>query len=134
VTHSETQAFRYNRWDDISGDLVGVGAIYRVTKVKFQMTYVFADQHSQNKWDSEYSNFKARNENRDTHFNAWHTFEIRGFRSRKLALVGIDEPPCCLNLTWYFITSLILWGYCFRAWFHSISVKQRYKYIKRVKC
>jgi len=134
VTYRETQPFRYSEWDDISGELIGVGAKYRVTKVRFSKKYVFADEHTRNCWEAAYNDIQSRNRHRDVHMDAWHGFSINGYRGRMLAMVNPDEPPMCLKLVWYVLSSLVLFGYCFRSWFHSISTKQRFKYIKRVKC
>jgi len=134
VTYRETQPFRFTTWDDISGELIGVGAKYRVTKVRFSKKYVFADEHTRKCWEAAYADIQSRNRHRDTHMDAWHGFSINGYRGRMLAMVDPDDPPVCLEMVWYVLSSLVLLGYCFRSWFHNISTKQRFKYIKRVKC
>jgi len=134
VTYRETQPFRYNAWDDISGELVGVGLYYRVTKIRFSKIYVFADEHTQLCWSAAARDIQDRNRHRDTHMDFWHGYSINGYKGRKLALADPEKPPLGLNMSVYVLSSLFLFGYCFRSWFHSISTKQRFQYKKRVQC
>jgi len=134
VTYRETQPFRYRVWDDLSGELIGVGALYRVTKIRFGKSYVFAEQHTQQCWEAAKNDIQNRNRHRDSHMDFFHGFSLAGYRGRKLSLTDPDYPPTCLSLAWYCVCSVFFVGYCFRSWFHSISTKQRFMYKKRVQC
>jgi len=133
VTHRESQPFLYDCWDDISGELIGVGAIYRLTRVRFHKKFVFADAQTCQSWENEARAFQDRNRYRDVHMNFWHTLDIPDYIPRMLAIMGAKEDvPKCLGLSYFILWTIILCGYCYRSWFHSISTKQSYEYVKRI--
>jgi len=134
VTHRESQPFVYDCWDDISGELIGVGHLYRLTRVRFNKSFVFADDLTCRAWEEEARMIQDRNRHRDVHMDFWHTLEIPSFTPRMLAINGPQEDvPKCLGLGYYFVLSLFFCGYCYRSWFHSISTKQSYQFVKRIK-
>jgi len=133
VTYRESQPFHYDCWDDISGDLIGVGELYRLTRVRFHKTYVFADEHTREAWEAEARNIQDRNRCRDTHMDFWHCLDIPSYVPRMLAVPGNEpELPRGVGKNWYILSSLLLCGYCYRSWFHSISTRQSYDYVKRI--
>jgi len=134
VTHTESQPFGYDCWDDISGDLIGVGAMYRLTRIRFHKTYVFADEYTRYTWEAEARSIQDRNRFRDTHMDFWHCMDISGHTPRMLAINGNPEDvPKCLGKGFYVLWSFLLCGYCYRSWFHSISTRQTYEFVKRIK-
>jgi len=134
VTYRETQHFAYDCWDDISGELLGVGAIYRLTRIRYHKTHVFADENTCRAWEAEAQAIQNRNRHRDTHMSFWHSMEIQDYTPRMLAITGaMEDAPMCLGLGWYVVWSLVMFGYCYRSWFHCISTKQNYEYVKRIK-
>jgi len=134
TTYTETQPFRYDNWDDISGNIIGVGLLYKITKIRFSKTYIFSDSHTQDRWRAEYRDIQDRNRHRDQCMDAWHGFSIKGYKGRVLTLNDPDNPPPCMALWSYVLCSLSLVGYCYRVWFHSLCTKQRFCYVKRIKC
>jgi len=134
VTHRESEHFIYDCWDDVSGILIGVGDLYRLTRIRFHKTYVFADEHTQYAWEGQARAIQDRNRCRDTHMDFWHCLDIPGYEHRMLAVNGEkNDLPACLGIGWYSLCSLVFCGYIYRSWFNNISTRQSYEFVKRVK-
>jgi hypothetical protein len=134
VTYYGTEEFCYDYWDDISGQLLGVGELYRLTRVRFHRRFVFADQETQHAWEHQCRSFQHRHRHRDVEMTFWHTVGIHGYEPRLLAICGdAQDIPQCVGISWYSLCSLLFLGYFYRSWFHTISTRQSYEFIKRLK-
>eukprot|EP01124_Arcella_intermedia_P024716 TRINITY_DN4239_c0_g1_i3.p2 TRINITY_DN4239_c0_g1~~TRINITY_DN4239_c0_g1_i3.p2 ORF type:complete len:391 (+),score=20.68 TRINITY_DN4239_c0_g1_i3:40-1212(+) len=134
VTHRESEEFFYDIWDDVSGQLVGVGDMYRFTRVRFHKLYVFADEYTRGCWENHVQSIQHRNRHRDSHMDFWSTFDIPDYQDRLLAINGDNtDIPTCLGLGWYALCSIFFVGYIYRSWFHNLSTKQSYDFVKRIR-
>jgi len=132
VTHRASENLQFSTWNDVSGELKGVGTEYRMTRCRFKKSYMFADERSRDAYEYQWDYFKKTN-NRDTHMDAWIHFHINGYIARKLAIVGEHEMHCCVHLAWYLVSSLFLGSYIYRSWFQDMSVKQSFEFVKCIK-
>jgi hypothetical protein len=132
VTYREKSFFNFRQWDDISGDLRGLATIHNVTRLRFSKTYVFADDHTEHAYKHAAHEIQARNRHRDTYMDFSSGMDIRGYVDRMLCVRDRNRMHCCMNMGCFCLSSWFLCGYCYRSWFDSSTIKQRYKHIKRL--
>jgi hypothetical protein len=79
-TYSETDYFRYDAWDDISGEIKGLSATSEITRVRFSKCFVFADEKTRGKYVAAANSIQSRNRHRDTHMDFSSGFNVAGYR------------------------------------------------------
>jgi len=122
--------------------------------VRFSKVFAFADDRTRGKYQHAATDIQSRNRWRDTHMDFTSGFNVKGYRERKLCLRDPEQRPFwyvllfransalvihsrflnSMNMGWFCLASWLLSGYCFRSWLDASSVKQRFQYVKRVKC
>jgi len=133
VTHTESEYFRFNHFDDISGNVTTDILVFLATKVKFSKGWVFGDDRTRYMYEAQKSNFINRNKFRDSHFSSLDLFTIDGFVERKLCLVELSKRSNVMSYKHYLLFSLLLlcsWPY--RLWLEKKTVRSRYHFEKRI--
>jgi len=133
VTHSETEYFSYNNFDDISGNVTLDILVFIATKVKFSKNWSCGDERTRRIYEIQEVNFIERNKYRDTHFSSSNIFKIDGFEERKLCLVEMSRRSAIMTYGFYLLFSLLLlasWPY--RIWLEYKTVRARFHFHKRI--
>jgi len=131
-TWSATENFRFNHWSDASPALGGMGQ-FRLTKLKLNKRYVFANQFTKNEFNRQKVSFKENNR-RDTHQDFSESFIVPGFKDRLLCEAVKGDKPGCLNAEYYCLFHLLFLGPCYRWWFSSICGNKTQEIVKLFSC
>ncbi|KAL0488930.1 hypothetical protein AKO1_009098 [Acrasis kona] len=133
VTYTESERFEFRAHNDTSGVVSNELLTFNAIRIDFTKQWNAGDQMTADTYSSRYMNFKLRNQFRDTHFNAWETFDVPGFESKMLAIVDINKKNKMLSAGWYtFFTLLLLNSWAYRIWMDSVSVKAKYHFNKTI--
>lgn len=129
-THSASQHYRFDAWDDVSGKLPSL-TDYKLTKLTIGKQWMFADAFTEADYHQRRSWFIQFND-RDMHYDFSTKLRIPGHREKILAEVKPGSTPCFLNIGWYWMMNLLGLSLCFRWYFTSISGRRDFNLIKRI--
>ena len=130
VTHREEESVRFSRFDDTSGDLSNDIYKFQATRVSFSKNWNLANEATTKAYNTQKSNFQARNENRDRCFKFWESFEINNFKDKALSIVDLDKKSPYMSWIAYFLFSLFMLSWPYRKWFELKSVKGHFQFQK----
>merc|ERR1711964_831590 len=129
-THSASQHYRFDAWDDVSGKLPSL-TDYKLTKLTWGKQWMFADAFTEADYHQRRSWFIQFND-RDVSYDFSTKLKIPGHREKILAEVTPGATPCFLNIGWYWMMNLLGLSMCFRWYFSSVSGPRDFNLIKRV--
>jgi len=133
VTHTETEYFTYQNFDDISGHVTNDILVFIATKVKFSKAWSCGDDRTRQLYELAHFNFIERNKYRDSHFSSSNVFRVDGFHERKLCLVELSKRSNIMSYAHYLIYSLcLLCSWPYRMWLENKTVRSRYHFQKRI--
>merc|ERR1711900_799 len=129
-THSASQHYRFDAWDDVSGKLPSL-TVYKLTKLTIGKQWMFADAFTEADYNQRQSSFIRFND-RDMHYDFSTKLRIPGHRPKILSEVEPGNIPCFLSMGWYWLMNLVGLSLIFRWYFTSISGRRDFNLIKRI--
>merc|ERR1712096_136877 len=99
VTHTASRSYRYDAWDDVSGDLPPLDD-YKLTKLTIGKKWVFADAFTETDYYNRQTNWIIRND-RDVSYDFSTKLNIKGYTPKVLAEVQAGQTPCWLNRCYF---------------------------------
>jgi len=129
-THSASDNYRFDTWDDVSGKLPSLSD-YKLTKLTIGKQWMFADTFTAADYNQGKLRFIQLND-RDVSYDFSTTLEIPGYRPKVLAEVKPGSKPEFLTAGWYWFMNILGLGLIFRWYFTAISGQREFNLIKRV--
>lgn len=126
-THSASHSYELAGWRDTSKVLEPTS--HDIAKVEFDKTYEWRDPGAKAKHDAENAMWISMND-RDVHKDVSWTWGINGYKSRLVSVRDGAEVPCCFDIVWYVLFSLIGLSWFYRVYGSSITGKRAEGFVK----
>lgn len=126
-THSASHSYQLQGWRDDSNPLKPTS--HSIAKVAFSKDYKWRDPRAKQKHDGEKFAWIARND-RDTHKDFSWSWGIHGYKSHMIEVRAGEAVPCCFNLLWFWLFSLLGLSWIYRVWASSVTGKRNEGFLK----
>lgn len=129
-THSASKSYRYDSWDDVSGDLPPLEE-YKLTKLTIGKKWIFADDMTEEDYYSKQERFIRIND-RDVSYDFQVKYGLKHYLPKVLAEIVPGQTPCWLNRCCFTLWNLFCCSWAYRACFTAVSGARTFNIIKRI--
>ena len=132
VTFSETERFKFARWEDISEQLTDIIYQYQATRIDFSFAVDAGDGTTQKRYNTVKQNFITKNQKRDSNFDFNEYCRIDGFHPKMLSIVDLKKKSPLLHWSCYVALTLCGLSWPYRIWFDRKTVYGVFMFRKSV--
>ena len=132
ITHVASTTFDYTTSEDCSGDLGNVGTA-AIVKVSSNWSYRWADDYSRQVYEATRDAFYSYNRPMGEYMDTKEDRTLPGFEKKALLFVDPNKRPAYLQWQFYFLSTILMLGYFYEAWFERISGRASFDFIKVIR-
>lgn len=135
VTHRAREPFRYDGFDDLSGELSAEIYLHNACRIDFKHHWFVADDYTAREFDYQWHHFDRDHRHRDQQFHSWKEVSLPGFRDSMIAVVDAARRPRWMAWWVYAVfTFVIPLSPVYRLLLDRGSAQATFVFSKRVHC
>lgn len=126
ITGTYTDTFDYSYWKDTSKMEVAGISQRGITKIKMTLNVDTGDEETALALTRQYTDFRLRYQNYDTHVDYSKVNHVPGFQKRLAAYTDSKYKPWWINWYVYLAATVLLVGWPYRWIFNAVTHRTRY--------
>eukprot|EP01100_Stratorugosa_tubuloviscum_P005211 TRINITY_DN2360_c0_g2_i3.p1 TRINITY_DN2360_c0_g2~~TRINITY_DN2360_c0_g2_i3.p1 ORF type:complete len:395 (+),score=132.14 TRINITY_DN2360_c0_g2_i3:46-1230(+) len=119
VTHTETKYFQFKTFTDTSANIDFSSMSELTVKLTLTKEWNHGDSKTEKKYQKFEKKFRQQNQNRDTHCDFIHLFEVDHFQPYLLIIPHPSKLPFAMKRSFFVFATLLFFSWPYRLWFDS---------------